>query len=153
MWWWASVQLIQQVCGGGAAVMVARTGTVLINSPTIESAPATSAGRPETAAPKTTSCWPVSEVSSCAKPACSTVLTVVWCERANSLRARVVCAATRCDATPRRPNPTRPAGPTRVGVSKPANTSPQAARAATWSRSASQVTNLRYGTAAASRCP
>ena len=43
-----------------AAVMVARTGTVLINRPTIESAPATSAGRPETAAPKATSCWPVS---------------------------------------------------------------------------------------------
>ena len=43
-----------------AAVMCARTGTVLINRPTIESAPSTSVGRPETAVPKTTSCWPVS---------------------------------------------------------------------------------------------
>ena len=57
--------------------MVARTGTVLINRPTIDSAPATSAGRPETAAPKATSCWPVSDISSCAQAACSTVLTVV----------------------------------------------------------------------------
>ena len=38
-----------------AGVICARTGTVLINSPTIESAPATSLGRPETAVPKTTS--------------------------------------------------------------------------------------------------
>ena len=58
--------------------MVARTGTVLINSPTIDSAPATSVGRPETAAPKTTSRWPVSHISTCAKAPCSTVLTVVW---------------------------------------------------------------------------
>ena len=60
-----------------AAVMVARTGTVLINRPTIDSAPTTSAGRPETAVPKATSCWPVSHISSCAQAACSTVLTVV----------------------------------------------------------------------------
>ncbi len=60
-----------------AGVMVARTGTVLINRPTIDSAPATSAGRPETAAPKATSCWPVSHISSCAHTPCSTVLTVV----------------------------------------------------------------------------
>ena len=39
-----------------AAVMVARTGTVLISSPTIDSAPATSAGLPDTTAPKATSC-------------------------------------------------------------------------------------------------
>ena len=58
-------------------VMVARTGTVLINRPTIESAPTTSAGRPETTVPKATSCWPVSHISSCAKAPCSTVLTVV----------------------------------------------------------------------------
>ena len=39
-----------------AGVMFARTGTVLINRPTIESAPTTSAGRPETVGPKATSC-------------------------------------------------------------------------------------------------
>ena len=37
-----------------AALMLARTGTVLINRPTIESAPATSSGRPDTAVPKAT---------------------------------------------------------------------------------------------------
>ena len=44
-----------------------------------------------------------------------------------------------------RPSPNRSGGPTRVGVSKPANTSRQAAWAASRSRPASQVTNLRYG--------
>ena len=117
----------------------------MINRPTIDSAPATSAGRPETAVPKATSCWPVSHISSCAQAACSTVLTVVWCERASSPRARVVSAGTRNDSTPRRPSPNRPGGPTRVGVSKPANTSRQAAWAASRSRPASQVTNRRYG--------
>ncbi|CNK21608.1 Uncharacterised protein [Mycobacterium tuberculosis] len=39
-----------------AGLMFARTGTVLMNSPTIESAPANSAGLPETAVPKATSC-------------------------------------------------------------------------------------------------
>ena len=57
--------------------VVARTGTVLMNRPTIESAPTTSAGRPETTEPKATSCWPVSDISSCAQAPCSTVLTVV----------------------------------------------------------------------------
>ncbi len=42
-----------------AEVRVARTGTVLINSPTIVSAPGTSAGRPETVVPKATSLRPV----------------------------------------------------------------------------------------------
>ena len=126
--------------------MLARTGTVLINRPTIDSAPATSAGRPETAAPKATSCWPVSQHSSCAQAPCSTVLTVVWRERASSPRARVVSSGTRNDATPRGPSPNRSGGPTSVGVSKPANTSRQAAWAASRSRPASQVTNLRYET-------
>ena len=113
-----------------AAVMRARTGTVLMNRPTIESAPATSAGRPETVVPKATSWWPVSHISSRAKAPCSTVLTVVWCERASSPSARVVSSGTRTDATPRRPSPNRSGGPTNVGASKPASTSRQAARAA-----------------------
>ena len=75
-----------------AGVMRARTGTVLINRPTIDSAPTTSAGRPETTVPKATSWWPVSEVSSNAQAPCSTVLTVVWCERASLPSARVVAA-------------------------------------------------------------
>ncbi|GBE68126.1 hypothetical protein MFM001_45880 [Mycobacterium sp. MFM001] len=75
-----------------AAETVARTGTVLIKRPTIDSAPATSGGRPETADPKTTSCWPVNPISTRAKAPCSTVLTVVCCERASSVTARVVAA-------------------------------------------------------------
>ena len=51
-----ALQLVEQIGGGGGRVSVARTGTVLINRPTIESAPATSAGRPDTAVPKATSC-------------------------------------------------------------------------------------------------
>ncbi|SIF30218.1 Uncharacterised protein [Mycobacteroides abscessus subsp. bolletii] len=38
-----------------SGVTVTRTGTVLIKSPTMESAPATSADRPETATPNATS--------------------------------------------------------------------------------------------------
>ena len=75
-----------------AAVMFARTGTVLINRPTIDSAPATSAGRPETVVPKATSCWPVSEDSSCAQAPCSTVLTVVW-QRARQFADGLVISA------------------------------------------------------------
>ncbi|BBZ44469.1 hypothetical protein MPRM_17500 [Mycobacterium parmense] len=60
-----------------AASTRARTGTVLMNSPTIESAPSTSGGLPDTVVPKATSCRPVNHVSSCAQAACSTVLTVV----------------------------------------------------------------------------
>ena len=126
-----------------AAVMVARTGTVLINNPTIESAPATSVGRPDTVVPNTTSCWPVNWHNNCANPACNTVLTVVRCERANASRARVISAGIRHVSTPRGPSPTRSGGPTTVGVSTPANTSPQAVRAASKSRSASQLTNRR----------
>ncbi|SHV89775.1 Uncharacterised protein [Mycobacteroides abscessus subsp. abscessus] len=47
-------------CPNSSAIVVeavarARTGTVLISSPTIESDPASSAGRPETAVPNATS--------------------------------------------------------------------------------------------------
>ena len=51
-----ALQLVQQVAVVVAGVMRARTGTVLINRPTIDSAPATSAGRPETTVPNATSC-------------------------------------------------------------------------------------------------
>ncbi|CAG6933403.1 hypothetical protein PICSAR120_04298 [Mycobacterium avium subsp. paratuberculosis] len=136
-----------------AAVAWARTGTVLINSPTIDSAPGSSAGRPETAVPNATSCWPVSIISSCAQAACNTVLTVVRRRRASSLTALVVSAATRNEATPRRPGASAPRGATRVGVSKPSSTARHAARAAGTSRAASQVTKPRYGAGAGSRAP
>ena len=75
--------------------------------------------------------------------ACKTVLTVVWQERASSLTARVVHSGTRNDSTPNGPRLNRSGGLTKVGVSKPASTSLQAARALSRSRPASQVTNRR----------
>ncbi|SKT90147.1 Uncharacterised protein [Mycobacteroides abscessus subsp. abscessus] len=99
-----------------AALILARTGTVLISRPTIDSAPGTSAGRPETTEPKTTSCCPVSEVSSSAHAPCNTVLTVVCCARANSPNAPASRPDNWCVRTPRRPNPDFCGGPTRVGV-------------------------------------
>ncbi|BBZ39895.1 hypothetical protein MCNS_29580 [Mycobacterium conspicuum] len=113
-----------------AGVMVARTGTVLMKSPTIDSAPVSSGGLPETAVPKTTSCWPVSQHNTCANAPCSTVLTVVRCARASSPSARVVSSGTRNDSATRRPSSNRSGGPTSVGVSKPANALRQAAFAA-----------------------
>ncbi|CAM3441792.1 hypothetical protein MYIN104542_30055 [Mycobacterium intermedium] len=56
---------------------VARTGTVLINNPTIDSERASSVGRVEIVVPNTTSRRPVTPISNCAKPACSTVFSVV----------------------------------------------------------------------------
>ena len=135
------------------AAMRARTGTVLMNRPTIDSAPGTSSGLPDTVVPKATSYRPVSQVSSWAQAACSAVLMVVWCARANSPNALVVRSGSRNDATPRGPIFNRPGGPTSVGVSNPASTSPQAARAASRSRPASQVTNLRYDPGAGSLRP
>ncbi len=81
----------------------------MINRPTIDSAPATSAGRPETAVPKATSCWPVSHISSCAQAPCSTVLTVVWCERASSLSGPrgLLGHPKRFNASPPQPQPVR----------------------------------------------
>ena len=130
-----------------------RCGTVLINSPTIESAPAKSLGRPATTSPKTISDWPVMDISSCDQAACSTVLTVVWCERASALSASVVAGETRSEATLRGPGPNRSRGPTKVGVSNPANASRHAERAPCISCPASQLMNLRYGTAGGRRCP
>ena len=104
--------------------------------------------------PKATSCWPVSEhqqlrqralqhgvdggVAGAGQLADGPRGLLGHPERGDAARARA---------------PADPAGPTRVGVSKPASTSRQAARAASRSRSASQVTKLRYGAAAGSRCP
>ena len=53
-----------------------RTGTVVMNSPTIDSTPASSAGRPDTVIPKTTSALPVYRLSSNPHAPCRIVLTV-----------------------------------------------------------------------------
>ena len=133
--------------------MLTRCGTVLINSPTIESAPANSAGRPATTTPKVISDWPAMDTSSCDQAACSTVLTVVWSARARSFSASVVAVETRSEATLRGPSPNRSRGPTKVGVSNPASASRHAERASWVSCDASQLMNLRYGTAGGRRCP
>ena len=126
-------------------MMFARTGTVLINRPTIDSAPASSAGRPETVVPKATSCWPVSQHQQLREGALQHGVDggVV---RARQLAKGPRGLAQAPETMPRlaAPAPTDPADPTSVGVSKPANTSRQAARAASRSRPASQVTKLRY---------
>ena len=53
-----------------------RSGSVLMNSPTIRSTPASSAGRPATVTPNTTSSRPVSRPSSTPEAACSNVFSV-----------------------------------------------------------------------------
>ncbi|SHW77671.1 Uncharacterised protein [Mycobacteroides abscessus subsp. abscessus] len=104
------------------------------------STPETSAGRPDTVVPNTTSWLPVSQHSSWAYAACSTVLTVVCRDRANSPAAVAICAGSVTVSTRRGPDSVRPAGPTNVGVSRPRSSSPHAAVAAWRSRSASQLT-------------
>ena len=109
------VQLVEQVAVVVAAARFARTGTVLINRPTIESTPATSAGRPETTAPKATSRWPVSHISSCAQAA--------WQHGADGgvVRARQLASGPRgllehphrCNVSPPRPEPVRRADQSR----------------------------------------
>ncbi|SKV48663.1 Uncharacterised protein [Mycobacteroides abscessus subsp. abscessus] len=103
-----------------AAPIVARTGTVLISKPTIDSAPSTSAGRPETVVPNATSPCPHNELSSNAHAPCNTTLTVVCCERASFVNARVVRRGTRNRSTLRRPNCSFCGGPRSVGASNPA---------------------------------
>ncbi|SKU82625.1 Uncharacterised protein [Mycobacteroides abscessus subsp. abscessus] len=103
-----------------AAPIVARTGTVLISKPTIDSAPSTSAGRPETVVPNATSPCPHNELSSNAHAPCNTTLTVVCRERANSPTFLVISSGSWNDSTPRCPGPSGVDGPTSVGASNPA---------------------------------
>ncbi|SON64082.1 hypothetical protein MSIMFI_05614 [Mycobacterium simulans] len=133
--------------------MLARTATVLINKPTIDSTPVRSGGRSATTAPNTTSCWPVSQFSARAHAACSTVLIVVWWARAMAVKASVVIADSAKHLTSLLDMPSGSGGPTKVGASTSANTARQAVRARCWSCPSNQHTNLRNGTGAGSSCP
>ena len=78
-----------------------RSGSVLMNSPTIRSAPASSAGRPATVTPNTTSSRPVSRPSSTPNAVCISVFSVSACSRAEPASERVSAAIER----QRRPAP------------------------------------------------
>ncbi len=67
-----------------------RTGTVLMSMPIIESAPASSAGRPLTVEPNTTSSRPVSEPTRMAQIPWHTVLSRTWLLRAYAVSSAVV---------------------------------------------------------------
>ena len=108
-----------------------RSGSVLMNSPTMLSMPAISGGRPATVMPNTTSSRPVSRPSRIAHAACIKVLSVRPCARACrvnavvrlSLSDSVICSG----ATGTR---LRSGGATCVPSSSPAKASCQAAIAA-----------------------
>ena len=103
----------------------------MINRPTIDSAPATSAGRPDTAVPKATSCWPVSQHQQLRPRSLQHGVDGGVARPRQLAQGRAWSRAdTVNDSTPRWPSSSRPGGPTRVGVSKPANTSRHAAWAA-----------------------
>ncbi|SOK27434.1 hypothetical protein MSIMFB_05691 [Mycobacterium simulans] len=125
------------------AVRVARTGTVFMKRPTIDSTPANSAGRPATVIPNTTSCWPVNQFSRHAQPACRTVLTVVLWARAIRVSASVVASDKKNDLMSLLVRSNGSGGPTRVGAVKPDRSLPHTVRARSWSRAASQHTKLR----------
>ena len=108
-----------------------RSGSVLMNSPTMPSMPAISGGRPATVTPNTTSSRPLSRPSRIAHAAWIKVFSVSPCSRAcrvsaavsGSLSDSVICSG----ATGTRPGS---CGAKRVGSSSPAKAARQAASAA-----------------------
>ncbi len=66
-----------------------RTGKVLIKSPTTFSTPGSSAGRPETVPPKSTSSRPLCRLSNNPHAPCKSVFIVNCCSWANVSRSRV----------------------------------------------------------------
>ena len=60
------------------------TGSVLMKRPSMVRAPGSSAGRPETVAPKATVRWPVQRWSSSSHAPWTRVLTVIRCSRAKA---------------------------------------------------------------------
>ena len=112
-----------------------RTGTVLTNSPTIRSMPATAAGRPDTVMPKTTSDRPVSWASSRPQAPWSSVLTVTprSAARRDSSMASAAGSGTSsrvCPASSGTVVAERASGTSRVGSSTPSSSSAQASSAA-----------------------
>ena len=72
-----------------------RSGSVLMNSPTMCSTPASSAGRPATVTPNTTSSRPLSRPSRMPQAACITVFSVSACSRACRFSAALSAALER----------------------------------------------------------
>ncbi|KLL96097.1 hypothetical protein NJ76_19260 [Rhodococcus sp. IITR03] len=101
---------------------VMRTGTVLMNNPTIASMPGICGGRPETVAPNTTSVRPVSAPSTTPQAVCTRVLTVtpravaVSCSRTDRPVSRSRSRSSEIPAVV----PGRCCGASRVGSSTPA---------------------------------
>ena len=78
-----------------AAAARIRSGSVLMNSPTMCSTPASSAGRPATVTPNTTSSRPVNRPSRMPHAVCITVFSVTACSRAARLSAALSSGAER----------------------------------------------------------
>ena len=76
-----------------------RTGRLFTQGPTRVSMPGSSAGRPENAAPKTTSSRSLRWLSRRAQAPWTRMLSVTRSERASALRAAVVAASSRVDAS------------------------------------------------------
>ncbi|CAM4183888.1 hypothetical protein NORO109296_22200 [Nocardiopsis rhodophaea] len=116
-----------------------RMGRVLMNRPTIDSMPATSAVRPDTVLPNSTSDRPVSAPSSRPQAPCTTVLRVRPFSRARAVRSAVRRGGRAVVTMSGRGASSSGASTNRVGSSTPASAARQAWRAASWSRPASQA--------------
>ena len=126
---------------GLAGGSLSRSGSVLMNSPTMLSMPAISGGRPATVTPNTTSSRPVMRPSRMRPGRLHHVLSVTPCRRAAATSA-AVCVSSRvtvrsAPAQSRRDG-CRRCGATCVASSRPASASCQAATAASRSCAASQ---------------
>jgi len=127
------LQLVEQVSDGGGRCDSCAHGTVLINRP-----PSIPRRPPRWAARKPRAEHDIGDRS--ATSASAPTRPAAPCSRGVAgagqlVEARVVSAATRSVSLPRAPSPNRSGGPTRVGVSRSASTSRQAACAASRSRS------------------
>ncbi len=112
-----------------------RTGTVLMKRPTMSRMPGTSASRPETVEPRTTSLLPRTAPRVTAHALCTATLREVPAARAAASTSSVKSAATSAN----RPEGVWPSA-TREGPGRPASSSPQTRSLSSWSRPASQAT-------------
>ena len=109
----SELQALQEIDHRLVVRKTARTGRLLMNSPTICSTPGKSGGRPDTTAPKSTSGLPLYLLSSTLQTPCTTALTV---NRHSRAIARTRAAVPGSNATRRSAYGSCPGG-TSVGVS------------------------------------
>jgi len=116
-----------------------------MNSPTVSSIPASSTGRPDTVAPKTTSSSPACRDSSSAHAPCTAVLSVTPRRRASSASASVPSGGSSRAAAPNPSSGLRGVRGTGsgVGASKPASAALQKRSARPRSCRSSQSTYSR----------